>query len=384
MSRLRQKLRGNKTSEQNNKRILYEQFGIIRNPFPSAGQSSENPHRATSTDDIIDNVIFAFDREYSSQALLIEGTQGVGKTNLLNAFEGELRETFANEGFYIIRYYADPEPSFDGILRKIFQEFGVSHLRDVGQRLHELNINRAERIIDIARMHEVRVLLYRLRQSHTDYLTVDFNDIAECAVEWLTGQRLLKRHRESLGVQFRLDTIESKTQALRDIIYCSAELGILKGVFLLLDELEKQDYSQSKTVVLRYLSAIRALIDALPKRLFLMVALTPQARQRYNSMLPAFAGRMQNSVRLEPLRSKKEAIELYVFYLKKAQEEASSEFNQRSGDSTAEIITKKSAGDVYDSCSEISKKRGDEGVTQRDFLNALNQLAEEKIQSCLK
>ena len=99
------------------------------------------------------------------------------------------------------------------------------------------------------------------------------------------GLRVLNRHRDLLGVKFRLDTVESKTQAFRDIVYVSVELKILRGIFLLLDELEKQDYSLSPTPVLRYLSAIRALIDALPTNLFLMMALTPEARRRYFTML---------------------------------------------------------------------------------------------------
>ena len=41
-------------------------------------------------------------------------------------------------------------------------------------------------------------------------------------------------------MDYRLDTVESRTQALRDIVYVSERLGLLKGILLLLDELEKQ------------------------------------------------------------------------------------------------------------------------------------------------
>lgn len=92
-------------------------------------------------------------------------------------------------------------------------------------------------------------------------------------------------------------------QALRDLIYVSERLRLLEGIVLLIDELEKQDYSHSKPLALRFLLSIRALIDALPERLFLMLAMTPQARTRYLAMLPAMASRLQDTIVLTPLRS---------------------------------------------------------------------------------
>ena len=166
----------------------------------------------------------------------------------------------------------------------MFQNLDGSHFAAIGRKLAGSDAELRNRAKEIARGYEVKIVLNSLEQAgaNGDLIT----ERARLALEWFVGLRVLKRHREELGVSFRLDTAESRTRALRDILYVSEELGLLKGIFLLLDELEKQDYSLSKTPVLRFLSAIRALIDALPRCRFLMLAMTPQARLRYFAMPP--------------------------------------------------------------------------------------------------
>jgi len=260
-------------------RELYEEFGVSRNPFPPAGEPSGHPHKPTEAEERINDAVVVFDRDRTSQVFLVEGTQGVGKTNLLSFFQAELRDAYRDvKGFYIIRYYPDPEASFDGVIRRLFQEFGESSLISrMGRELARKSALERERAIEIASGHEMRLVLHAL-SSAAARGDADLEECAAVALEWLLGLRLVKRHREVLGVQFRLDTVEAKTQALRDTVFCASELHLLQGIFLLLDELEKQDYSISKVMVLRYLSAVRALIDALPRHLFLLVGLTREAR----------------------------------------------------------------------------------------------------------
>ena len=186
--------------------------------------------------------IASFIHDSRSQAVVVEGTQGVGKTNFLNYFEAEIRKVSGElEGYYVVRYLANPEESFDGTVRQLFQELGVVHLQRLAARLQ---IDKSH--IDKARNQDVRTALLRLAQS----------DVSDLMLDWLLGHRLLKAHRETVGVQFRLDTVESKTAALRDVVEVSASAEILNGVFLLLDELEKQDGVLGPRAVVRYLSAV--------------------------------------------------------------------------------------------------------------------------------
>jgi hypothetical protein len=364
---------------------LYEHFGILKNPFPPAGAPGAHPHQSTPAEERINRAVVAFHRDQVSQVLLVEGTQGVGKTNFLSYFQNELQDLYQDDkAFYIIRYYPDPEASFDGIIRRIFQEFGEAQLISrLARRLAELPENEVESVIDGASGYDMRLVLRALlgaaRRDDDDH----FEYICMLALEWLVGLRLLKSHRENLGVQFRLDTVESKTQALRDMVFCCAKLGLLRGIFLLLDELEKQDYSISKVMVLRYLSAIRALIDSLPRHLFMLVALTTEAKRRYFLMLPAFAGRLQNSVVLEPLKSDAEALSLAKFYLDRARESARNTSGRSpNNQGNQEILPSRRIRALFlDLLERSAAEKGLEGVSQRDFLNALHEAAEDGMRA---
>ena len=367
-------------------RARYEKYGVLDNPFPAASQPSGHPRMEDEIDDEVEHRIRQFETDNrSSQVLVVEGTQGVGKTNLLSYYEQEFREYYGDdETFYIIRYYPDPEPSFDSVLRKIFQSFDHSHFEEIGITLAQSNRDIRNETKEAARSHEVRIVLNSLEKAGGDIKTKKhrgaLEECAKLALEWFVGLRILKRHREVLGVNFRLDTMESRTQALRDVVYVSEKLKLLKGILLLLDELEKQDYSLSKTPVLRFLSAIRALIDALPRCLFLMLAVTPQARMRYFAMLPALAGRLQDTMTLSPVGGFNGARKLYEFYTEQGRK------GSRSDDRVEDIrqgrtrlFDDRKLKSIFDELRERSERRGSEGVTQRDLLHHLHTEWDKKI-----
>jgi len=271
------------------------------------------------------------------------------------------------EGYYMVRYLADPEPAFEGTTRRLFEELGTEHLK----RLRD-SLETDPKAIREARGHDMRTALRRLAKSS------DENDLG-LMMQWLLGLRVLKVHRQLLGVQFRLDTVESKTAALRDLIQVSAAAGVLKGVFLLLDELEKQEGVLGPTAVVRYLSALRSIVDALPERLFLMIGITPDALRRYSATLPALRGRLQNRITLEPLTDLDEALDLADFYLRAARRAARS---QRDNDGGDEYVLKK--GEIehcFERLLTHAERAGDRGVVQRVFLHELHDLAETKIQA---
>lgn len=292
----------------------------------------------------------------------------------LNHYEKELSEALPElNGFYVIRYLADPEASFDGTLRRLFQELGVSHLSRLGKKLAE---NGTREAIEAARSHEMRTALQKLTNGN------GAEDIADAMLEWLVGLRVLNRHKHLLGVQFRLDTVESKTVALRDLILVSSQIDILNGIFLLLDELEKQDGVLSATLVVRYLSAMRAIIDALPNHLFMMIAVTPDALRRYSLALPAFRSRLEDRIELLPLKTLDEAIDLATFYIDTAKEKAEKENNQKPPPSKVKpILTKDQMARIFETRLRSAQTRGDAGLRQREFLHALHTEAEESIKS---
>ena len=350
-------------------RDLYEQFGILSNPFPASHQTTGNPRRPDVEDsDAEDRVVEFFRDDHTSQVVVVEGTQGVGKTNFLNHFEDEISTALKDQdGYYVVRYLADPEGNFDGTTKRLIEELGKGHLDDLVGRL-----KRDQSYIGQARGRDMRTALWSIVKS-------DDQETKQLMMEWLMGLRLLKLHREALGVQFRLDTVESRTAALKDLTKVSGDAGVLKGIFLLLDEIEKHgDGVLGIRAVMRYLQALRAMIDALPRWLFLMIAVTPDALRRYSESYPALRSRLQYRLELKSLTSAKAARTLAKFYLDAAREEA----RKQIGDDLENrpyILSSMEVTDCFETLEERAQKSAHEGVTQREFLHQLHQRAEAKL-----
>ena len=167
---------------------LYRRFGIASNPFPASNQTSGNPHRPIAADDEVERKILTFLHDNRSQVVVVEGTQGVGKTNFLNHVESEIRGIMSDlDGYYMVRYLADPEPSFAGTTRRLFEELGNEHLRMLAKRLEDDDTPIAN-----ARSHDMQRALRRLASDTTE-------EAVDLLMQWLLGQRVLKVHRSVTG-----------------------------------------------------------------------------------------------------------------------------------------------------------------------------------------
>jgi len=344
---------------------LYKRFGLVENPFPAASQTSGHPHWPTPQDREAEDRIVTFLEDGKSQVVVVEGTQGVGKTNFLNHFEVEIRSVLNEDRYYMVRYLADPEPSFDSMTRRLFEELGVDHLKKLSEELAKESAPIRE-----AHSRDMQQALRRLAKDSS-------RENLSAMMEWLLGLRLLKSHRAAIGVQFRLDTVESKVSALRDLVQVSGSAGILDGIFLLLDELEKQGGVLTPRPLVRYLSAIRSVVDALPSRLFLMMGVTPDALRRYHAMLPALRGRLQNQITLSPLENEDDALKLKDFYIDISRKTARSERNRDGGQKY--VVEVNEGRKRFAVLLEQAERRGDKGVRQREFLHELHLLAEKTI-----
>jgi hypothetical protein len=361
-------------------KLLYKKFGVLSNPFPSAGQTSGHPHMSTEADNQVDAAVKTFYSDRKSHVISITASQGIGKTNLLNAYENALREKLSQHGFFVIRYVPDPEPFFDPLIRSIFENLGEDYLRRSINALatKKEEIDDTEKLLEFVRMSEIKTMLKAL------LAVVDseekLSERLSLAYQWLLGLPVRKSHQTELGVNFRLDTVEAKTRALRDIVYLGSEMKTLEGIFILLDELEKQDFSLSKTIVLKYLSALRALIDALPKYLFLMVALTTDALNRYREMLPAIRGRLANEVQLLPIKNDEEAVKLFQFYLEYAKREAKNSVQDIQLQPGNDVLLRENDAQLV--FYKLLKQGSNvQGVRQRDYLNALYEEANKSIEA---
>ncbi len=369
---------------ENQPKLLYQKFGVLSNPFPSAGQTSGHPHMSTEADQQVDVAVKTFYADRKSHVISITASQGIGKTNLLSAYENALRTKLSQHGFFVIRYVPNPEPFFDPLIRSIFENLGEDYLlRSINQLSEkvEKQSNDVDELLEFMRMSEIKIMIKALLRAKSQSEDALHSRIS-LAYQWLLGLPVRKAHQTELGVNFRLDTVEAKTRALRDIIYLGAEMKTLEGIFILLDELEKQDFSLSKTIVLRYLSALRALIDALPKYLFLMVALTTDALNRYREMLPAIRGRLANEVQLLPIRNQEEAVKLFQFYLEEAKREAKNSVQDKQWTAGTDVLLHEDSARILFHKLQ-SGTSNIKGVRQREYLNALYDKADESIRAII-
>lgn len=356
---------------------LFTKYGILHNPFPSSAQTSDHPRMTGEADARIQQRLKSFLDNSQSQVIVITGNQGVGKTNLLEYYKKELPLAFAEEsGYYVIQYLADPEPRFAGVILKIFDELGSHTLQLIVERcaLYETNADPIDQYVGSPELREAFKRVVRAKRNNEE-----IGSLLSQLSEYLHGVRMLKSHTEALGVRFSLTTQEQKTTALRDVVAVGRELGLIKGILLFMDELEKiGDLTLRNT--LGYLSAIRALIDALPHALFLVLAMTDPARAQYQKLFPSLAGRFGTPIPLRPLDEQDEAISLGRFYLDNARKQAEAHkpsSNLKQGN--AEIVTTEEMRITYDELlkRQISSGRGN--VVQREYLDRLHERAQEKM-----
>ncbi len=351
------------------RQLFFERFGFLDNPFPPASQPRGHQHMPTDADKIIESRLQVFVRQNTTQALVVVGTQGTGKTNLLEYYQRELSDIFSEDtSNYIVRYYPDPEPDFSSVVRRIMQEFGSEFLKRIGEALAKKEEEEAKFLLRKIHNPELRLAFKNLASSNID----ERDTLAELLLEHLTGLRVFKRHAEALGIHFRLETTEAKTNALRDLIVLSGELGVFNALYLFLDELEKQG-TQPQPVIVKYLSSIRALIDALPNKMFLLIAMSTDARSRYSEMFPALSSRLAEPITLAPVSGVLEANSLIDFYLRIAKKETiDSEEIKNWTQGSEELIVRNEVSEIYELLKNKSEKMGIRGgVTQRQLLNAV-------------
>ena len=370
---LRDRLGINNNASPNRRKRLFETYGVLENPFPPASQTMGHPHLVMDADDFIDQQLLEFISDATTRTIVVEGTQGMGKTNLLEYYKRELGEIYSDdEGVYIVRYYADPEPDFGAVVRRIIQEINANHLAQVALELANRDSSERTTLLSEVQSMDLRRAFTIMARLNGDALF----EASQFLLEYLMGLRIYKRHTESVGVQFRLDTTESKTQALHDLVFLSYKLNKFKALFLFLDELEKQG-DQATALLSRYLSAIRALIDALPQHMFLILAMTPDARRRYGQMLPALSGRLQDVVRLQPLEKEEVALKLCKFYLdeKRLSDRLEIEATGWQPGSKA-ILNDERVKAVFNELLEDAPRAAVRGVIPRLFLDRLHREAE--------
>ncbi|MHC5733216.1 MAG: hypothetical protein ACYTXY_56160, partial [Nostoc sp.] len=82
-------------------------------------------------------------------------------------------------------------------------------------------IDDIDKLLEFVRMSEIKTMLKALLEVKSEE---KLNERISLAYQWLLGLPVRKIHQSELGVNFRLDTVEAKTRALRDIVYLGSQM----------------------------------------------------------------------------------------------------------------------------------------------------------------
>ena len=104
-----------------------------------------------------------------------------------------------------------------------------------------------------------------------------------------------------------------------------------------------------------------------------MIAITPDALERYSYALPALRSRLENRVVLSPLTDVDEAVDLAQFYVEESRKNARRSRSEEGG--SEPIVRRKDIEAIYWKLDQSSKS-GNTGVRQREFLHDLHRHAE--------
>ena len=355
---------------------MYRRYGVLDNPFPVAGQPAGPPRLEDAADAAVAGRFRRFEEGgHVSQAVVIEGAPGAGKAALLDHYEEQFRDYCGGRGaYYVIRH--QPAPAVSWLLYTILRS--LDHMEKIGRKLALCGAAESREVKECAQSPDVRIVLDSL--AHAAESDARLVQCARLARAWIAGRRVAERHHAALGVSSRLFRLDARMQALRDVVSVGARLRLVDGIVLLIDELEQPVYSLGRMPVLRSLVPVRELIEALPERLFLMMAMTPRARERYFALLPKLAGRLQDRIPLSPIMYPLEAERLSEFYVARAREAAQSSPMAAGEDQGAsELFGAAEVKRIFRRLRDRSEARGTEGVTPRDFLHTLNQEWESRV-----
>lgn len=331
----------------------YSRLQLKRNPFPTRGEVRSDVYVPRSEAKSLLGDLRAFVVDGGAGAFwAVEGSRGVGKSNLLRYVESELRahQGSAGEAVFPCRYVSTLIEGTRQVVEELLLAVGEERLESWVTTEHMLPAHLRE--TDFGR------LVANLPVQASEAVgTVEF------LRRWLAGHQTYADERRSRGLVAR-ERLEpgAAIPYLHEIVTELVGARMIGGIVLLLDEFEDV-LSMEQGRETRYVMALKALVNTFNFR-HLFVALAGQQGAfaimgtRHTSL-----GSRWRTVTLEPLGEVAQAVELAKAYL--AADRA--ELDTKGGLRTVDIEA------VF---GRLAGGRG--AVAQRDLLDGLNRLVEER------
>jgi len=236
---------------------------MCRNPFPQVAIPQRESLIYDPNGEIAYLVKYIENTINSNKTAVISivGGYGLGKTHILKYLNFVAR----NKG-YLSVFITSPGKSFLKIYRSIAQEYVKLNHNPI--KLNDPYLHKA-----------IKEITSNGKNS-------------SIAINWVLGFRISSKLREKLGLAFNIDE-EKGLEYSRILLESLAQL--YRGIVLLIDELEHL-LALPVSQRTKYLNYLRELIDNLPSRTMLAIALTPAFWDEIYTINPALARRLSSYI----------------------------------------------------------------------------------------
>jgi hypothetical protein len=251
-------------------------FGLLENPFPSRSHPIwEVFHNQAEVLRRFYSDLSEFLREGNTTTLFFTGGNRIGKTHFCEYHRKKLPAELIKRGLFVPIAMASAEScKCYELYRPIVDQIDDCVRVQTGHTLFPPAWReRLKQIVDGLRPGDFRQAMNTLATTSDS----DFTEMHSLAMQWLRGERVRASQRTLLGVSSIIDSVAHELNALDGLISVlrqlnGAEPNQSPGIILFIDEFELI-WTNRRDLRDRFLQALRALVDACPKGLFLCVAM---------------------------------------------------------------------------------------------------------------
>jgi len=331
--------------------LNFEKYSLISNPFPMTGVSKENPEFYAGRDKTLETLRRYIISSYGApgwSGLVIVGDNGMGKTHTLKFMRDEINRQLSTkpknekcranfiampasfEEIYVRTIKDISQSNFISLLwdaisddfKSKFNTQGSLNILTDGENLthflDSIEINEFQKNLNdwslfyefinkkpISKRNMLKICEDFLKEIIHDKnmrivcskLLIEKGVQEECW-RWLTGGKLYKEERLTIGISSDFDT-KNTVEALKSLIHLSREAGY-RRFFIMIDQFEDM-IKQGERNRLNFLVELRDLIDSIQLSFSMVIASTPMEWETAKQTHPAFSERFSGPVNLFPL-----------------------------------------------------------------------------------
>ena len=308
----------------------YEDFYLLSNPFPSIGEFYGICVDQKEVKGEFKRVLREFNLDVQRQIMMMIGTTGAGKTNLLRFLEQTIRswqepnpENKAITDLFTV-YVEQTQGNYLEIHRQIISQFAEMFFTKFFSEVRQRKINLSKLSTELPGTNpELIQALVQIVYRDSGQLSLD--DVLNQAPEpqsyrilnnWLQGTKLLASEKKILG-NVSTEVGKSSTVAIKflsDLVKIFLHVGIFKGVIIFIDELEEMFSGLTPTSQAQYAQDLRNLFDGHPKGIVFVVATAP-ITERLQNISPALQRRLGPGVQIAPISDEDIALKYARSYI---------------------------------------------------------------------